>query len=77
MLLSAYVLMQQGKARDALQVIDMVAEVYPQSYMPHYLRGFALEQADQAEGARASYERVLKLCPRHRLSRAALVRVTK
>lgn len=75
MLLCAFLLLRQGAAEEADQILRLVTRSHPEGYMAWFLRGVALEQQGEPAAARAAQEAVLQRCPGHRHALAALERL--
>jgi imidazolonepropionase-like amidohydrolase len=65
MLFLAYALFEKGNPTGAIEVLELTARLYPDSYMPSYMLGMAALGAGDETTGRAALERVLALVPDH------------
>jgi tetratricopeptide (TPR) repeat protein len=67
-----YQLLEQGRDAEALQVLQYVAKLYPQSTGPHFELGKLYMKLNDSAKARAELEQTLKLYPGFGAARAEL-----
>lgn len=68
---AGYRLLQGGDTRGGLLVLGLVAEVYPDKVGPLYNFASALEQANELDKAKETYQKIVELDPKSTLGKVA------
>lgn len=72
LLLLAFLYFQSGRQEEALELLQVVAREYPESYAAYYVLAAAARVGGDADGARELLRAVLDRSPRHRIARETL-----